>query len=206
MPTLNHDMKFIGATLTALCMIATASSSPAADDAHAATYLDLDGKPQRLPGRDECRALVLFFVAHDCPISNSYAPEIARICREFTPRGAAFRVVYSERGLDLAEAARHAKEFGYPCPAIVDRDLKLAARTGATVTPEAAVLSPEGALLYLGRIDDLYAAYGKKRAQPRHRDLRAAIDAVVAGRAVPQARTPSIGCTIFFGTQSPGEE
>ena len=175
----------------------------AAEKLAEAVFTDVAGQPHRLPGRDECRALVLFFIAHDCPMSNGYAPEIARICQEFTPRGAAFRVVYAERDLAPADAVRHAREFAFPCPAILDRDLRLASRAGATMTPEAAVLSPDGAVLYLGRIDDLYADYGKKRAQPEHRDLREAIGAVLAGRAVPQARTPGLGCQIDFSPHSP---
>lgn len=167
-----------------------------------AVFTDVAGQPHRLPGREECRALVLFFIAHDCPMSNGYAPEIARICKEFMPRGAAFRVVYAERDLASADAARHAREFAFPCPAILDRDLRLASRAGATMTPEAAVLSPAGAVLYLGRIDDLYADYGKKRPQPGRRDLREAIEAVLAGRAVPQARTPGLGCQIDFTPNS----
>lgn len=78
------------------------------------------------------------------------------------------------------------------------RPFSTAARVGATTTPEAALLSPEGAVLYLGRIDDIYADFGKKRAQPEHRDLRDAIDAVLAGRAVAQRRTPALGCQIDF--------
>ena len=162
---------------------------------------DLAGQPHRLPGRDECRALVLFFVAHECPMSNAYAPEIARLCNRFATRGVVFRVVYAERDLALAEAARHAKEFAFPCPAILDRELRLAARIGATTTPEAALLSPEGAVLYLGCIDDLYADFGKKRAQPTHRDLRDAIETLLAGRAVAQNRTAALGCQIDFGPQ-----
>ena len=165
-------------------------------------FTDVAGRHHRLPGRDECRALVIFFVAHDCPMANGYAPEIARICQDFAGRGVAFRVVYAERHLTQPDAARHAREFGFPCPAILDRDLRLAARVGASMTPQTAVLSPEGKVLYLGRIDDLYADYGKKRAQPRKRDLRDAIEAILAGRAVAQARTPGLGCQIDFGPNS----
>lgn len=169
-------------------------------------YTDVAGQPHRLPARDECRALVLFFVAHDCPMSNGYAPEIARLCKEFTPQGAAFRVVYAERDLAFEDAARHAKEFAFPCPAILDRELRLARRTGATTTPQAALLSPDGVLLYLGRIDDIYADFGKKRAQPEHRDLRDAIAAVLAGRTVAQPRTPCLGCHIDFGPHPPDRQ
>ena len=173
---------------------ATRAEKPAEE-----VFTDVAGQPHRLPGRDECRALVLIFIAHECPISNGYAPEIARLCKDFAPRGVAFRVVYAERDLALADAARHAKEFAFPCPAILDRELRLAARVGATTTPEAALLSPKGAVLYLGRIDDIYADFGKKRAQPEHHDLRDALDAMLAGRAVAQARTPALGCQIDFG-------
>lgn len=161
-------------------------------------FTDVAGRSQRLPGRGECRALVLFFIAHQCPMSNGYAPEIGRLCKDFARSGVAFRVVYAERDLALANAARHAKEFGFPCPAIVDRSLRLAARVGATTTPEAALLSPDGTVIYLGRIDDIYADFGKKRAQPKHHDLRDALDAMLAGRALVQTRTPALGCQIDF--------
>ena len=197
-------LKFLRAVSRAVValLLALTPHAGATEKLAEAMFTDVAGQPHRLPGRDECRALVLFFIAQDCPIANAYAPEIARICKEFTPRGASFRVVYAERELAAADAARHAREFAFPCPAILDRDLRLAARAGATMTPEAAVLSPEGVVLYLGRIDDLYADYGKKRAQPEHRDLREAIEAVLAGRGVPHARTPGLGCQIDFNPNS----
>lgn len=182
------------ASLLAGAQPASGAEKPAED-----AFTDVAGQPHRLPGRDECRGIVLLFIAHDCPISNAYAPEIARLCNDFAVRGVAFRVVYAERDLALAEAARHAKEFCFPCPAILDRELRLAARVGATTTPEAALLSPVGAVLYLGRIDDIYADFGKKRQQPGRRNLRDALDAMLAGRAVAQARTPAVGCQIDFG-------
>ncbi len=152
------------------------------------------------------KATVLIFFAHDCPMSNAYVPEIGRLNAEFTPRGAAFRIVYAERDLTAAKAKAHAKEFALPCPTIRDTGLKLAARVGATMTPQAAILSPRGELLYLGRIDDIYADYGKRRAQPQHRDLRDALAAVFAGRPVAEPRTPSLGCDIDFGPKSRGRK
>lgn len=196
--TVCHLPRFLGGLAAASLLTdahpANGSEKPAVD-----VFTDVAGQPHRLPGRGECRALVLIFVAHECPISNGYAPEIARLWKEFTPRGATFRIVYAERDLAFVDAARHAKEFAFPCPAILDRELRLAARIGATMTPEAALLSPEGTVLYLGRIDDIYADFGKKRTQPAHRDLRDAIEAVLAGRAVAQVRTSALGCQIDFG-------
>jgi hypothetical protein len=97
----------------------------------------------------------------------------------------------------VAEKARtHAREFGYECPVLLDPEQSLAGHAGATLTPEAAVLDREGRLAYLGRIDDLFAGYGKRRRAPTTRDLRAALDAVLAGQAVERPRVPGIGCEI----------
>ncbi len=169
-------------------------TAPAAEPA---TYQGVDGKPAALPV--DAKATVLVFVAHECPISNRYAPDIGRLWREFSPQGVAFRVVYAESDLALEVAAKHAEDYAYPCPAILDSDLRLARKVGATVTPEAAVLSPDGAVLYLGRIDDIYADYGKRRAAPTTHDLHDALTAVLAGEPVKVARTKSLGCYIYFG-------
>lgn len=200
--TVCHLRRFLGG-LAAASLVAGAHPANGAEKPAVDVFTDVAGQPHRLPGREECRALALICVAHDCPMSNGYAPEIARLVKEFTPHGAAFRIVYAERDLALEDAARHAKEFAFPCPAILDRELRLAARVGATMTPQAVLLSPEGAVLYLGRIDDIYAHFGKRRVQPEHRDFREAIEAVLAGRAVAQARTPSLGCQIDFAPQPP---
>lgn len=194
---------FMRLTISTLlrAMLAIMTCVAAADEG----LTGVDGKPAALPGRGECKALALIFVAHDCPISNAYAPEIARLCKEFEPRGVAFRVVYAERDLPIADAAKHAREFAFPCPTVVDRDLRLSVRVGAKMTPEAALLSPGGDVLYLGRIDDIYADYGRRRAEATSRDLRDAIEAVLAGRQVKTPRTKSPGCHIFFGPAQPPE-
>lgn len=140
------------------------------------------------------KAVVCVFVARDCPVSNAYAPEIERIIARYTPEKVAFSLVYSDPGTSPAAARQHAKEYGYTCPLLLDPSHRLVRRAGVTVTPEAAVFSPGGKLLYRGRIDDLYLGFGKRRPAATHHDLRDALDAVLAGRPVPTARTQAIGC------------
>jgi thiol-disulfide isomerase/thioredoxin len=142
------------------------------------------------------RATVLLFLAHDCPVANAYAPEVGRLCHEYGPRDVSFRVVYAEPDLAPETARRHAAEFGFPCPTLLDSDLRLVRRLGVTKTPEAVLLDPEGKALYQGRIDDLYAALGTRRPQPTRRDLREALEAALAGRPVPVARTDVVGCFV----------
>jgi hypothetical protein len=79
---------------------------------------------------------------------------------------------------------------------VLDPELKLAKLTGATVTPEACVLSPAGEILYRGRIDDRAVKLGTVRVEPTVRDLRLALDAVLAGKPVAEKFTRAIGCYI----------
>src|SRR5438046_2034566 len=97
------------------------------------SYVEVRGGTYRLPTSAECKAVVLVFVGHDCPISNAYAPEIGRLHREFAPKKIAFCVVYADADLSVAEARKHAEAFGYSCPAIVDPKMTLVRRIGATI-------------------------------------------------------------------------
>jgi hypothetical protein len=84
-----------------------------------------------------------------------------------------------------------------PGVAILDSELKCAKRVGATITPEAVVLSPAGDVLYRGRIDDRYPKPGgKRRESPTSFDLRDALAATVAGKPVPKPWPPAVGCPI----------
>ena len=148
--------------------------------------------------QERARATVYLFVAADCPISNAYAPEMARIEEAYRERGVAFFAVYTDPAMGIESAMKHAAEYGLTFPALLDPGQSQARWLGATVTPEAAVVDAGGELKYLGRIDDLYYDYGRRRAAPVERDLRDAIDAVLDGRPVARPRVPAIGCEISF--------
>ena len=142
------------------------------------------------------KANLLLFLLPDCPVCNAYAPEIRRICNDYEPRGINTFVVYADADVTVEEARKHAKEYQLPCPVMLDPAHELVKRTNADMTPEAAVIGPDGKIVYLGRIDDLFVDYGKKRAEPKEHDLRNALDAVLAGKPVPAATAKPIGCHI----------
>ena len=146
---------------------------------------------------------VIFFVATDCPISNSYAPEIQRLCRDYASRGVACSLMYEDVDTDatpelLDDAVRkHLVEFRYrDIDAAVDRSRLVATAAQATVTPQAVIVDRSGAIRYRGRIDNFYAALGKPRQQVTARDLRDALDAILAGRSVARRETEALGCFI----------
>jgi hypothetical protein len=156
---------------------------------------DIDGAEHVLPDPQR-KATVLFFVTHDCPVSNSYAPEIDRIYASYARRNIAFYIVYVDPSAPLTVVKKHAKEFGFGAPVVADTTHSLVHLVGATMTPEVGVLQPDGSLFYRGRIDDLYFDLGKRRNEPTEHDLREALDAVLNGKPMSNPITKAVGCFI----------
>jgi hypothetical protein len=157
---------------------------------------DVDGV-QRSPLKVSGRASVLFFVTHDCPVSNYYSHEIRRICDEYGSKGVSCSLVYVDPTISDAQAKKHAAEYGHgDYPKIVDREHLLVKEAGADVTPEAVVVLPNESIAYRGRIDNFYVDYGKPRRMVTEHDLRDALDEVVAGKAVAKPSTKPVGCYI----------
>lgn len=167
-----------------------------ASDAPAARFavVDESGRTHR-PFAEGKQAVCFFFVLPDCPIANGYAPELARIMSEHSQK-AAFFVVYPDADVTPEKARQHAQEYSLPAPLVLDPNHAWVRRAAAENTPTAAVFNVQGELAYSGRIDDLYADYGQRRAQPSQHDLRDALTAVLAGQKVATPRTKVIGCPI----------
>jgi hypothetical protein len=162
----------------------------------------LDGRILR-PFRPAGPAGVLFFVATDCPVSNAYAPEMQRVCREYSSRGVSCALVYEDVDTSAApqtlddQVRRHLREYRHDgVPAVVDRHRSVASVAKASITPQAVVVDRAGSIRYSGRIDNFYAALGRPRQRVTEHDLRDALDAVLAGRPVPRPRTDAVGCHI----------
>lgn len=161
---------------------------------------DLEGRPVARLESAGSQAVVLFFVATDCPISNRYAPEIQRLEKEFGGKPVAFWIVYPNATETDAAIRQHQDAYGLGGATLVRPTRELMALAPATVTPEAAVLVPDGAgfkAVYAGRIDDRYVAFGKERPRATRHDLEDAIAAVLNHQAVEPAGGPPIGCGII---------
>ena len=174
----------------------------AADRTRDVQLRDVDGASIK-PFASGPHASVAFFVATDCPVSNAYAPEIQRLCREYNSRGVGCSLIYEDiesanSGVSMPQQVRgHLNEYKYSgIPAAIDGARTAATAGKATITPTAVVVDRAGAIRYRGRIDNLYAALGKTRQQVTSHDLRDALDAVLAGHSVPHPETESIGCFI----------
>jgi peroxiredoxin len=142
------------------------------------------------------RAVVLFFTMTDCPLANGYVPEMNRLRSVYEPQGVAFYAVQVDNTVSDAAVRKYAQEFGYSFPMLNDPRLTLARFTGAHVTPEVAVLSSSGQVLYLGRIDNKVEDLTRPRYAATEPELRNALDALLAGKAPKEAKTRAVGCAI----------
>lgn len=189
----SYFSRYTSALVAFFVLLTSAVAAPAA---HVAVR-DTTGKwhrPQEVKGN---KASVLLFVAHDCPISNSYAPEINRLQAQYGQQNIHFYVVYADSKITAAAARKHARDFAFQSTLLLDTKHVLAKATGAMVTPEAVVLLPGGKLMYRGRIDNKHVAYGKTRRAPTQRDLRDALQLVLNGKTPKQPiLTTAVGCFI----------
>ena len=142
------------------------------------------------------KAVVVFFTTTDCPLSNNEVPEMNRTRRDYEARGVAFYAVQADTTIADADVLQHTKDYQFTFPVLFDPHQILAKMTGATTIPSAAVLAPDGTLLYLGRIDNRVEDFNIRRSEPTKFDLREALDAVLAGKPVLHPRTKTFGCAI----------
>lgn len=142
------------------------------------------------------KAVVVFYVMTDCPLSNGYVPEMNRIAADYQKQGVAVYAAHSDPFVADAAVRKHAEEFVYTFPVLLDPNLALARAAGATTVPEVAVFSPTGALKYLGRIDNRMEDITRRRNVATEFDLRAALDAVLVGRTPTVSKTRAVGCSI----------
>jgi len=161
---------------------------------------DLQGRPVERLDSSGSKAVVLIFAATDCPISNRYIPEIARLQKEFGAQHVAFWWVFPNPEDTVAVVRRHELDYSIHAATIIDAKQDLVRMAHVSVTPEAAVFAVENGQLreaYHGRIDDLYFAFGRERPSATHHDLEDAISALLAGRPIASAGRAPVGCSII---------
>ncbi|MDB6154085.1 MAG: hypothetical protein JWL90_2538 [Chthoniobacteraceae bacterium] len=179
--------------LNLLLPLAFAISGQAADKP--LEFSDLTGKAYTPLLAGEKKAVVLVFVSPFCPTSNAFASEINRIAADYAGQ-IGFYLIEADAGITPTDVKKHVETMEIKAPVLLDPEQRLVKLTNAKITPEAVVLASNGETLYQGRINDLYASQTKKLKEPKTHDLRAALDAILAGKPVANPTTKAIGCAI----------
>jgi hypothetical protein len=154
--------------------------------------VDLHGAPLNPPGR----WYVVVFLGQDCPVSNASIPVLNALSARFSRQGFAFVGAYVDPTAGLADLQSHARDFAIGFATADDRAHRLARAAGASYTPEAAVFTANGTLLYLGRIDDRVGESGAARPEAAHQELRDVLSSIAAGSPGPFKGVTGYGCEI----------
>ena len=149
--------------------------------------------------------LVVMFICNHCPFVIHVRDEITRLERDYAARGVDFVAInsndveaYPQDGPDAM--AQLVLETGWKFPFLLDESQGVGKAYHAACTPDFYVFDAEHRLRYRGQLDDSRPSNGRPVTGV---DLRAAIDAVMAGRPAPVEQRPSIGCNIKW---KPGNE
>jgi peroxiredoxin len=137
------------------------------------------------------KAIVIMFIATRCPISLDYDERMASLAKEYMPKGVMFLGINSNHIEPASEVTEHAQKKGFPFPVLKDEGNRVADLYDAKVTPEVFVLDSNFILRYHGRIDD-----SQNPQRVNQRDLKNALDAILAGKQPPVQQTRAFGCTI----------
>ena len=140
---------------------------------------------------------VICFLGTDCPLARLYGPRLRQFDEDFADQGVRLIGVNSNPQDSPADIKQYAQDHEISFPIMKDRDQTMARRFGATRTPEVFVLDRSNRIRYRGRIDDQHEP-GITRSEPTQRHLRNALEALIAGRAAPEASTEAVGCLITF--------
>ncbi len=179
------------------------------------TPLGTDAPPFRLPDPRgivvsiddfaDAPGLLVMFICNHCPFVKHLRHELADFAREYGARGLAVVGINAndvERyPADSPEAmAREIEEVGYDFPYLYDESQAVARAYGAACTPDFFLFDRDRKLVYRGQFDDSRPGDGRPVTGA---DLRAAADAVLAGRRPGGEQRPSVGCNIKW---KPGNE
>jgi len=143
-------------------------------------------------------AVLVLFLCNHCPYVKHVRNELASIGREYGERGVAIVAISSNDAdaypADSFEKMKEEKEAaGYPFPYLYDETQEVARAYSAACTPDLFLFDRDLRLIYRGQLDDSRPGNGRPVTG---RDLRQALDAVLAGRPVATDQRPGIGCNI----------
>ena len=159
---------------------------------------DPDGREVALGDLADAPALLVAFLCNHCPFVKHVREAFAALAREYQARGVAV-VGISSNDFEAypddspARMKAEAREAGYTFPYLVDASQEVAKAYRAACTPDFFVFDAQRRLAYRGQMDSSRPGNGRPNDGA---DLRAALDAVLEGRAVPEPQRPSAGCNI----------
>ena len=161
---------------------------------------NIDGKFVSLVDYKDAKGFIVIFTCNHCPYAKAYEDRIIALDKKYKPLG--FPVIainpndpeiQPEDNMD--EMKKRALEKGFTFPYLLDEGQAIYPQYGATKTPHVFLLNKENGkniVMYIGTIDNNY----QDASDADVHYVQDAVDALVAGKQVPNEMTVAIGCTI----------
>ena len=159
---------------------------------------DVSGKTVSIADFQNAPALLVMFICNHCPYVKHVRSGLAKLACDYQAQGVAV-VAISSNDIEShpddspAKMAVEAKEADYTFPYLYDESQAVARAYQAACTPDFFLFDREKRLVYRGQLDDSRPGNG---IPVTGKDLRAALDAVIARKPVATEQKPSIGCNI----------
>jgi thiol-disulfide isomerase/thioredoxin len=157
----------------------------------------IEGDMRTLDHYSDARAVVIMFICNHCPYVKHVQRELVRLAADFAEAGVQFVAInsndagaYPEDSFDAMR--RDAERLRYPFPYLFDESQAVARAYGAECTPDFFVYDGERQLVYRGRLDPSRPGQGESDG----RELRGALDELLATGSVTAEQLPSMGCNI----------
>jgi peroxiredoxin len=162
------------------------------------SLVNVDGRTVSLADYDAAPALVVIFMCNHCPFVKHIASALSRFALDYQAKGAAVVGINSndvtKHPEDSPEQMIHeAEERGYTFAYLFDEDQTVAKAYRAACTPDFFLFDQQRRLVYRGQFDSSRPNSG---IPVTGQDLRAAVDAVLAGKPIAEPQRVSIGCNI----------
>lgn len=144
------------------------------------------------------RGTVILFICNHCPFVKHVNLEFVKVARDYMSIGISFVAIssndvanYPEDAPDLMKLT--ALEQGYPFPYLYDETQEVARAYDAACTPDIYLFDKDLLLVYRGQLDDSRPGNG---IPVTGKDLRDALDNLLAGKDISRDQKPSLGCNI----------
>lgn len=173
-----------------------------------APQFSLPGTDGKLINRDDfkgAKGLLVIFMCNHCPYVIHIRQALAEFAKEYQAKGLAIAGINSNDAANYPDDAPEkmgpeAAAAGYTFPYLHDESQAVAKAYKAACTPDLFLFDGEMKLVYRGQFDD---------SRPRNeepvtgKDLRTAVDALLASQPIAIEQKPSMGCNIKW---KPGNE
>jgi peroxiredoxin len=178
-------------------MVAYSKGMPEGTKAPSFSLPGVDGQTYSLDSFRDARLLVVIFTCNHCPYAQALEPRFIELQRDYAERGVRLVAINPNDARaypddDFPHMQELARKNGWNFPYLRDESQSVARAYDAACTPDIFVFDGDRALRYNGRLDDNWQDPGKVK----QRDLRRALDALLAGKPIDFSVSPALGCSI----------